>query len=191
MFADACAALLPDPSHALPVGPCTISPIFFASAPVTPNLSHSQPSSNLVSTQPSAVSSQPNHHSLATQRNSSQLDLHTAHVLVQQAANSHENGVSQDHAASSHIAAQAALSHGAGYAAFSPLPRQAVLTHDAERAALSHQVDINNADQQQALLGGLAFHGVASQVMKEEGEGRGPRREFFALVGAGITSIGE
>lgn len=32
--------------------------------------------------------------------------------------------------------------------------------------------------------------GDVSQGLVEEGEGRGPRKEFFALIGAGVTSSG-
>ena len=131
VFADACAAVLPEAAFHMSSGPCVMSPAFLAAPPYT----------------------------LSSQVSSSQGSL-------QQLSNTGHSQVI------GHSITSTALHTGI----------------DEQSSTASGFVQRGEADQP-TVTGNANERGV-SPALQEEGEGRGPRKEFFAAIGADITSAG-
>lgn len=129
VFADACAALLPEVASHLPSGPCVISPAFLAASP---GAFATEVSSSPTSKQMPSAGSQIIGHSIPGTAFSSSMDMQCC--------------------------------TGSAFA-----------QHDEADSAV--------------VSGNIIEHDTIP-ALQEEGEGRGPRKEFFASIGADITSAG-
>ena len=132
VFADACAALLPEAASHMSSGPCIISPAFLAAFPDT----------------------------APCQLGSSQGSMQRSVSAGRSQVTGHSNTST---ACSSGMDEQSSTAPGS-----------------AQR--------VDQADHP-PVVGNISERGV-SPTLQEEGEGRGPRKEFFAAIGADITSAG-